>query len=69
VSERRSRRLDSELPNADRGSETGQATNLAEGDYLPVVLLGSHYCSRSRRLVRALSGHHAAATSDGPGDS
>ena len=53
--------LDFELPNVGRGSETVQAGNLvADSDYLLVVLLGSHYCSRSRELVRALCECHDA---------
>ena len=54
-------RLDFERPNVGRGSETVRAGNLvADGDYLLAVLLGSHYCSRSRELVRTLSGCHDA---------
>ena len=54
-------RLDFQLPNVGRGSETVQPENLVtDGDYLLVVLLGSHYCSRSRELVRMLCGHHDA---------
>lgn len=50
-----------ELPNVGRGSETVRASNLvADGDYLLVVLLGSHYCPRSRELVRTLAGCHDA---------
>lgn len=50
-----SQQLDFELPNVGRGSETGRPGSLAGDDeYLLVVLLGSHYCSRSRELVRTL---------------
>ena len=53
--------LDVELPNVGHGSETVQVETLvADGEYLLVVLLGSHYCSRSRELVRVLSGRDDA---------
>jgi len=59
VSERQSQRLDFELSNVGSGAETLTATGVAaESDYLLVVLLGSHYCSRSRELVRALAENH-----------
>ncbi|WP_277542374.1 redoxin domain-containing protein [Haloarcula laminariae] len=61
MGERESHRLDFELPNVGRGSETVQSCELlGDGDSLLVVLLGSHYCSRSRKLVRALSERHDA---------
>jgi len=61
VSEHERQRLDFELPNVGHGSERVRPSNLVDdGDYLLVVLLGSHYCSRSRELVRALRGRHDA---------
>jgi len=54
-------RLDFELPNVGQGDETARPETLGtDGDYLLVVLLGSHYCSRSRELVRTLCEHHDA---------
>jgi len=61
VSDNERQQLDFELPNVGRGRETVRARNLvADGDYQLVVLLGSHYCSRSRELVRTLAGCHDA---------
>ncbi len=61
MNERDSHQLDFELPNVGHGSETVQRCELlADSDSLLVVLLGSHYCSRSRELVRALSERHDA---------
>ncbi|MDS0282566.1 redoxin domain-containing protein [Haloarcula onubensis] len=54
-------RLDFELPNVGQGSETVQAADIvADGESLLAVLLGSHYCSRSRELVRRLCARHEA---------
>ncbi|WP_276252116.1 redoxin domain-containing protein [Haloarcula rara] len=56
MDEHDSHQFDFELPNVGRGGETVQCCELfADSDSLLVVLLGSHYCSRSRELVRALS--------------
>ncbi|MDS0260214.1 redoxin domain-containing protein [Haloarcula sp. S1CR25-12] len=56
MNEHESRRLDFELPNVGQGSDTVQSASLAAGgECLLVVLLGSHYCSRSRELVRTLA--------------
>ena len=53
--ERESCRLEFELPNVGQGSETVQSAELVTDDAsLLVVLLGSHYCSQSRELVRQL---------------
>lgn len=61
VSEDERQRFDFELPNVGHGSERVGASNIVgEDDYLLVVLLGSHYCSRSRELVKALRGRHDA---------
>ena len=56
VNEDESGRLDVELPNVGRGSDKVQSANLAaDGGYVLVVLLGSHYCPQSRELVRMLT--------------
>ena len=61
MNERDSHRLDFELPNVGHGGETVQCCELlADSDAVLVVLLGSHYCSRSRELVRVLSEHDDA---------
>lgn len=61
MSERQSQRLDFELSNVGQGAETLTAAELtAESEYLLVVLLGSHYCSRSRELVRVLAENNAS---------
>jgi peroxiredoxin Q/BCP len=66
VNEDESRRLEFELPNVGRGGETEQSAKFAADDeFLLVVLLGSHYCSRSRELVRALAENDEAFTARG----
>ena len=61
MSEHESRQFDIELPNVGHGSDRVQAGNLVgDGDCVLVVLLGSHYCPRSRELVRELAEHHDA---------
>lgn len=61
MNEQESHRLDFELPNVGHGSERVQASELAaDGESLLVALLGSHYCSRSRELVRTLVENHDA---------
>ena len=56
-----SQHLEFELPNVGRGSEMVRAGNLvSDSESLLVVLLGSHYCPRSRELVRALCERHDA---------
>ncbi|MBX0286748.1 redoxin domain-containing protein [Halomicroarcula sp. F28] len=61
MNERESHQFDFELPNVGRGGETVQCCELlADSNSLLVVLLGSHYCSRSRELVRVLSERHDA---------
>ena len=50
-----------ELDNVGSGQATVDAATLAEdGEYAVVVLLASHYCPRSRELVRTLRDHYGA---------
>lgn len=59
--EHEGQRLDFELPNVGVGGETVAASELAaDGESLLLVLLGSHYCSQSRELVRTLCENHDA---------
>jgi len=54
-------RVTFELHNVGSGRDTVDGATLAEDSgYAVVVLLGSHYCPRSRELVRTLSDHYGA---------
>jgi len=54
-------RLTFELRNVGAGSDTVAAGDVAEHSERAIaVFLGSHYCPRSRELVRTLIDHHEA---------
>ena len=55
------RQVTFELANVGSGPDSVDAATLAETyEDAIVVLLGSHYCSRSRELVRTLRDHYGA---------